>query len=403
MRLSALEANGTQIGTKNRIVIRFLSFAFYRLMRFWRLPFIVSTIGGLVCARAESSPDFKSVSTQSQRISKPANETQLSPKAEWGRQLFFDQRLSANGKVSCATCHEPDRAFTENKATSIDIEGRSVGRNSPTLINSAHMDVLTWANPVLRKLENQIIVPLFLDTPGEMALIRVWPQVRAEVLGKTPHIELFRKAFPQDKGLPDTRHLFSALAEFVRTLEGFDSPYDRYLAGDKKAMSQAAQRGRVVFFSKKASCGSCHSGVMLSNAAKKDFLKSNDPLALPAIKEPSGHIVQFAHNGLYNWDGLGGVPEKHEGLYEFSHKKEDLGKFRIPPLRNVALTAPYMHDGSVKTLEAVVEHYNQGGSHFCQSTKNCKPAPQRHPLVRKLNLSAREKSDLVEFLKALSN
>ena len=135
MRLSALEANGTQIGTKNRIVIRFLSFAFYRLMRFWRLPFIVSTIGGLVCARAESSPDFKSVSTQSQRISKPANETQLSPKAEWGRQLFFDQRLSANGKVSCATCHEPDRAFTENKATSIDIEGRSVGRNSPTLIN----------------------------------------------------------------------------------------------------------------------------------------------------------------------------------------------------------------------------------------------------------------------------
>lgn len=326
-----------------------------------------------------------------------------SRRAEWGRVLFFDTRLSANGKVSCASCHDPNRAFTENRASSVDIEGRSVERNSPTLLNSAHMDVLTWANPVLRKLENQIIVPLFLDTPGEMALIRVWPKVRLEVLGVSPHLELFKKAFPDEKGLPDTRHLFAALAEFVRTLEAFDSPYDRFLAGDKKAISRAAQRGRTIFFSKKASCGSCHSGSMFSNAAKKEFLNSPDPLALPPVKDSHGQILQFAHNGLYNWDGKGGVPDKHEGLYEFSHKPEDRGKFRIPPLRNVALTPPYMHDGSLKTLEAVVEHYNQGGTHFCKAGRGCRPAPQRHSLIRKLGLSAQEKSDLIAFLKALTS
>lgn len=326
----------------------------------------------------------------------------ISNKAEWGKALFFEPRLSANGKVSCATCHVPALALTESKATSTDIEGHSVGRNSPTLINAAHMDVLTWANPVLRKLENQIIVPLFLDTPGEMALIRVWPKVRAELLEKSPHIDLYRSAFPEEKGSPDTRHLFTALAEYVRTLEAFDSPYDRFLAGDRNALNQKAQRGRELFFSTRTNCGSCHSGVLLSNAAKKEFLVAKDPLSLPPAQDKSGKILQFAHNGLYNWDGKGGVPEKHEGLYEFSLKLEDRGKFRIPHLRNVARTPPYMHDGSIKTLEAVVEHYNRGGTHRCLKKKGCIPAPQKHALVRPLNLSTAERESLVEFLRSLS-
>jgi cytochrome c peroxidase len=326
----------------------------------------------------------------------------LSKKAEWGRALFFEPRLSANGKVSCATCHETARAFTENKATSSDIEGHSVGRNSPTLINAAHMDVLTWANPVLRKLENQIIVPLFLDTPGEMALIRVWPKVRAELLEKSPHIEMFRAAFPEEKGSPDTRHLFSALAEFVRTLEAFDSPYDQFLAGNTNALSPKAKRGRDLFISKRTNCASCHSGVLLSNASKKEFLTSKDPLAPPAVRDEHGNILQFAHNGLYNWDGRGGVPEKHEGLYEFSLKLEDRGKFRIPPLRNVARTPPYMHDGSIATLEDVVKHYNRGGTHRCEKKKSCGPAPQKHALIRPLALTAADQEALVEFLRSLS-
>lgn len=326
----------------------------------------------------------------------------LSKKAEWGKALFFEPRLSANGKISCATCHETQRAFTESRATSKDIEGHSVHRNSPTLINSAHMDILTWSNPVLRKLENQIIVPLFLDTPGEMALIRVWPKVRSEVLEKSPHIEMFRNAFPEERGTPDTRHLFSALAEFVRTLEAFDSPYDRFLAGEKNALSSGALRGRELFFSQRTNCGSCHSGVLLSNAAKKEFLIAKDPLALPAVKDEEGNVLQFAHNGLFNWDGKGGVPEKHEGLYEFSLKLGDRGKFRIPPLRNVARTPPYMHDGSISTLEAVVEHYNLGGTHRCMKKRGCVPAPQKHALIRPLFLSASEKQALVEFLKSLS-
>ncbi len=327
---------------------------------------------------------------------------QLNPKAEWGKVLFFDSRLSANGKIACSTCHNPQRAFTQNKATSDDIEGHSVHRNSPTLINAAHMDVLTWANPVLRKLENQIIVPLFLDTPGEMALIRVWPKVRAEVLEKSPHVDFYRSAFPSENNSPETRHIFSALAEYVRSIEAFDSPYDKFLSGHSASLSRKAQRGRELFFSKRTNCSSCHSGVLLSNASKKEFLQSRDPLAQPPAKERNGEIVQFAHNGLYNWDGRGGVPTKHEGLYEFTLKLEDRGKFRIPPLRNVARTAPYMHDGSLPTLESVVEHYNRGGSHRCAKNTGCGPAPQMHSLVKKLHLSQKDKEALVEFLKSLS-
>lgn len=323
-------------------------------------------------------------------------------KANWGKTLFFEPRLSANGKISCATCHEPERAFTENKASSVDIEGRPVLRNSPTLINAAHMDVLTWANPVLRKLENQMIVPLFLDTPGEMALIRVWPKVRAEVLDKSPHIEMFRMAFPEEKGSPDTRHLFSALAEYVRTLVAFDSPYDKFLAGDKKAMSAGAIKGRELFFSKRTSCGECHSGALLSNAAKPEFLNSKDPLSVPPAKDAQGKILQFTHNGLYNWDKKGGTPEKSEGLYEFNHKPEDRGVFRIPPLRNVAKTPPYMHDGSIATLEDVIEHYNRGGLNKCASGERCGSAPQKHQLIRPLKLTKADKSSLVEFLRSLS-
>lgn len=331
-----------------------------------------------------------------------AHAAQMNKRAEWGRALFFEPRLSANGKISCATCHETSRAFTENKATSSDIEGKSVHRNSPTLINSAHMDVLTWANPVLRKLENQIIVPLFLDTPGEMALVRVWPRVKAEVLEKPPHIDMYRAAFPEEKAPPDTRHLFSALAEYVRTLEAFDSAYDRFIAGEKTALTAKAQRGRELFFSSKTNCSSCHSGLLLSNAAKKEFLASKDPLAQPPARDEKGNILQFAHNGLYNWDGRGGTPEKHEGLYEFTLKPEDRGKFRIPPLRNIARTAPYMHDGSLPTLESVVEHYNNGGTHRCAQKRGCQPAPQKHPLIRPLKLSRTERAELAEFLRSLS-
>ncbi|MEN9529709.1 MAG: hypothetical protein RI932_1582 [Pseudomonadota bacterium] len=345
---------------------------------------------------------FLSVLFLIQSHSSEAKAQPLSKKAEWGKLLFFEPRLSANGKVSCATCHEMGRAFTENRATSKDIEGHSVGRNSPTLINAAHMDVLTWANPVLRKLENQIIVPLFLDTPGEMALIRVWPKVRAELLEQPPHIDLYRSAFPEDKGPPDTRHLFAALAEYVRTLEAFDSPYDRLLAGERNALNPKAQRGRELFFSKRTNCAACHSGLLLSNAAKSEFLTDKDPLSLPPAKDKSGRIIQFAHNGLYNWDGKGGMPEKQEGLYEFSLKLEDRGKFRIPPLRNVARTPPYMHDGSLETLDDVIEHYNRGGTNRCLKKKDCRSAPQKHPLVRPLYLSSAEKESLVEFLKSLS-
>ncbi|NBX16718.1 MAG: di-heme enzyme [Proteobacteria bacterium] len=323
-------------------------------------------------------------------------------RAIWGKALFFETRLSANGKISCASCHDPQRAFTENKASSSDIEGRPVHRNSPTLINAAHMDVLTWANPLLRKLENQIIVPLFLDTPGEMALIRVWPKVRSEVLAQPPHIGMFRAAFPEEKAPPDTQHLFAALAAFIRTLVAFDSPYDRFLAGDKKAMSEESLKGRDLFFSTRTACGECHSGILLSNASKSEFLKSKDPLSPSPARDGLGQIIQFAHNGLYNWDGNGGVPAKSEGLYEFSGKPEDRGKFRIPSLRNVALTPPYMHDGSIASLEAVIEHYNQGGLNKCKAKRKCKAAPQKHPSIRPLNLNSTEKRSLAAFLRSLT-
>ncbi len=315
--------------------------------------------------------------------------------------LFFDTRLSASGEVSCATCHDPKLAFSESAPTSKDINGASVARNSQSLINSSLMDVLTWSNPVLRKLENQIIVPLFLDTPGEMGLSHVWPKVRVEVLASEPYLSLFRSSFPSDKE-PDTRHLFQALGAYVRSLVALDSAYDRYLEGDRFALSENALLGRELFFSKRTNCGACHSGVLLSSASAPAYLNSQDPLALPAAVDESGRVIQFAHNGLYNWDDAGGMPEKHEGLYEFTLVPEDRGKFRIPPLRNVARTAPYMHDGSLATLMDVIEHYDRGGTHRCKKVTRCQPAPQKHDFIRPLGLNATEKSALIEFLNSLS-
>jgi len=329
-------------------------------------------------------------------------QSNLKPTARWGEILFFEKRLSANGKISCATCHDPSRAFTENRASSLSIEGTPVHRNSPTLINVALMETLTWANPVLRKLENQIIVPLFLDTPGEMALIRVWPDVQKNVLGVGKHLAHFRQAFPNEKGPPETRHLFIALADYIRTLIAFDSPYDRFLAGDRSALNRSAQRGRLLFFSNRSQCSTCHAGQLFSSAAQREYLNSHDPLAQKPLLDAQGNPLQFAHNGLYNWDGRGGVPEKSEGLYEFTHVLADRGKFRIPPLRNVARTPPYMHDGSLRSLDDVIRHYNQGGLSKCAQRKKCGRAPQQHPFVRPLGLTPEEQRDLREFLKSLN-
>lgn len=322
----------------------------------------------------------------------------------WGEVLFAEKKLSQNGKVSCQTCHDPKKAFTDGKKRGVDINGQPLHRNSPSLIGVASLEPLTWSNPVLRSLEQQVLVPLFLDTPGEMGLSKVWPMVKLDLQTHSPHKEFFTKAFPEAKQL-EANHIVEAISAFLKTLIPEKTAYDHYLAGKVSAFSKVEDEGRKLFYSPRTHCANCHSGPVFTRASRPQ--KSLDPLDKRQIVGPwSAEILTspFAQTGLYRYPPLTTLPTHAMGLYEFTQKIEDLGSFRIPSLRNVHLTAPYMHDGSLASLEEVIEHYNKGGKNQCfaaKADKDCVLTGRKSPFIKPLGLNKSEKNALISFLKTL--
>ncbi|WP_338863077.1 cytochrome c peroxidase [Myxococcus stipitatus] len=182
-----------------------------------------------------------------------------------------------------------------------------------------------------------------------------------------------------------------ALASFQRTLMSGASPYDRYLQGETSALSVSARRGMELFFGERAECYHCHSGRHLSNSFRAKGMQRQ-----PAV---------FFNTGLYDLNGQGAYPPQNPGLYEFTLNVLDQGRFRVPPLRNVELTAPYMHDGSISTLEAVIDLYMSGGRNVVDGpyAGDGRRNPNKDPLVRPFELSDSEKADLIAFLKSLTD
>ena len=315
-------------------------------------------------------------------------------KVELGRKLFFDARLSADGKVSCASCHDPGRAFTDGRKVAEGIGGRLGIRNSPTLLNSMFSTGQFWDGRA-GTLEEQAKMPLTnLDEMGNGSL----DEVRAKIAAVPEYVRGFQQVF----GGPVTVDGFAkAVAAFERTLVSGDSPLDRYLAGDLNALSESARNG-LILFRTRARCGVCH--VFNQNfAAFATF-----PFFTDGNYRNTGVAVNFSgFNALArramaaardeSGDALVAL-SKHEragelGRFVTTGNTLDVGAFRTPSLRNVELTAPYFHDGSAATLADVVRFYVKGGNEN----------PNRDWQLEPVSLTEGEQRDLVEFLKALTS
>lgn len=322
----------------------------------------------------------------------PATHPMSEAKVELGRHLFYDRRLSGNGTQSCASCHDQALAFADARPLPVGSTGDVVPRNAMSLANVAYLPTLTWGNPVLRSLEEQALVPMFGELPVELGLAGQETALLERLAADPRYLELFADAFPERDDPIAIDTIVAALASFQRTLLSGGAPYDRWLAGDPEALSPAAQRGERLFFSERTECYHCHSGPTFSTAFR-------------SAESQFGDGLQFENNALYNLDGTGGYPLHGHGLAEFTGNPADMGKFRIPPLRNIELTAPYMHDGSIATLEEVIDHYAAGGRTLADGPYAGVGAdnPYKSPLVRAFVLEPSERDDLVEFLRSLTD
>jgi cytochrome c peroxidase len=323
----------------------------------------------------------------------PAENRTTAEKVELGRYLFYDKRLSADQRMACATCHQQERAFTDGKTVAVGVTGQLSKRNSMSLANVAYFPTLTWGNPQIVSLEAQTLIPIFGEHPVEMGMAGKEALLFQRLKAVPTYQRLFAKAFP-DQARASENELYSlstvtkALAAFERTLLSFNSSYDRYkYGGQQAAISRAARRGEALFFSEKLECHHCHGSFLFTDNIK------HTRLAFPE--------KGFHNTGLYNEDGKGAYPTGHEGIAEFTGRDEDMGKFRTPSLRNVALTAPYMHDGSIDSLEDVIRtHYaKQGRAVTAGKAAN----PLRSQFIVGFTVSDEEVADLIEFLKSLTD
>jgi cytochrome c peroxidase len=280
----------------------------------------------------------------------PADNPVTSEKVALGQKLYFDPRLSNDDSVSCATCHDPLHAFAEPRPVSLGVGGAKGTRNAPTVLNAAFLQEQFWDGRA-PTLEEQAKGPLV--NPVEMAMIDHAAVVK-KIQGIAEYPPLFARAFGDDKVTID--RVAQAIASFERTLITVEAPIDRFLAGDTKAISAAAQRGWALF-NGKARCNTCHGHVG----------------AFPLFTDEQYHNL-----------GVGADP----GRIAITKEPKDTGAFKTPHLRNVAKTAPYLHDGSEATLASVIDFYNRGGN----------PNPHLDGGMRPLDLSDPEKAELLALL-----
>jgi len=282
----------------------------------------------------------------------PADNQLTEARVALGQRLFHDPILSADSTVSCVSCHKPGLAFADSLPVSPGIEGRLGFRNSPSLMNVAYLGLVNKDGGV-PKLDLQPIVPI--EEEAEMGLHIL---AAAGRLNAQPH---YREAFLLAYGEEATPFTITrALASFLRTLISGNSLYDQYLQG-QRALSPAAEKGKALFFSERTQCSSCHAGFNFTDNS-------------------------FRNNGLY-------TSYEDKGRQRVTGRMQDIGKFRVPSLRNAALTAPYMHDGSLPDLRAVLQHYNRGGSGHANQDS----------LIRPLGLKPSEISELEAFLHSLTD
>lgn len=279
-------------------------------------------------------------------------------KVKLGQSLFYDERLSGNGTYSCGSCHQQALAFTDGLAHAVGSTGQSHARSTMSLANVAYNAAFGW-NDRRSSLEAQIDVPMQNQAPIEMGFKGREIEVLARFATNSRDVERFRAAFPGEEPAVSLANIVKAIASFERVLISTDSPADRYLfEDDRNAISPPAKRGAALFFSDRLRCSECHGGVNFSAPSR-----------------------------------VAGAPSDPETLFHDTGVATHPATFRAPTLRNIAVTAPYMHDGSITTLERVVEHYARGG----------RPREGKSDRVNGFAISPSETDDLIAFLKSLTD
>ena len=367
--------------------------------RWWSAAAVASVLLGACGASQTAAPRASIVAGLPAHFPpplEPADNPSTPEKVELGRHLFHDARLSGNGTQSCATCHQQARAFTDGRATPVGSTGEGHPRNVPSLTNAAYNVTQNWADPTLTTLEAQHVVPLTSASPVEMGINdanreAVLDRFRADARYR----RLFAAAYPGDPDPITLDHVVQAIASFVRTLISHRAPIDRFLAGDSGALSQSAKRGLALFESDRLECTQCHGGFNFSDSTRR----TGDERA------------QFHNTALYNiavsQDGAGdNYPPRNQGLFHFTGLPADKGRFKAPTLRNIALTAPYSHDGSTATLGEVLDHYARGGRLVLAPPERAGDGRgNRHKdgEIHGFELSEQDRADLLEFLHSLTD
>ena len=321
----------------------------------------------------------------------PENNPITTEKVELGKYLFYEPRLSITGEYSCASCHKQSLAFTDGKQVAIGSTNESHSRNSMSLANVAYSPVLTWANPLMTNLENQALIPIFGEHPVEMGMVGQEQQMIQWMQQDPQYRLMFAEAFTEEQPV-NISNLTKALASFQRSLVSFNSSYDRYrYQGETNAISAAAKRGEKLFNSERMECFHCHGGINFSDSIKHENLAFTE--------------TAFHNTGLYNIDGKGSYPPQNTGIEEITHEAEDMGRFKAPSLRNIALTAPYMHDGTVATLRDAIAHYQAGGRTILEGkwTGVGSANPYKSGFIQGFEITESEIEDLIAFLESLTD
>ncbi len=329
----------------------------------------------------------------------PDDNPMTAAKVELGRFLFYDVRLSGNQTQSCGSCHQQELAFTDGLARAEGSTGQLHPRSSMSIANSAYAASLTWANEVLVRLERQALVPMFGEDPVELGMANREDELVLRLADDELYPEMFSEAFPGESEPINVDNITKAIASFQRSVTSFNSKVDRWQQGDRTALDESEQRGMALFFGgtneagveDAFECFHCHGGFLFSQSS-----------------DDSGQVFDqkfFMNNGLYNLDAQGSYPSGNEGLFDMTGDPLDKGRFKPPSLRNIAMTAPYMHDGSIETLEEVLDHYARGGR-LIESGPNSgdgRDNPNKSALLNGFAMTEREKQDLLAFLRALTD
>ena len=322
-------------------------------------------------------------------------------KVELGRFMFYDRNLSFNKTQSCADCHLQEKAFTDGLTVSVGSAGHPHSRNAMSMTNVVYNGTMNWANNQVVNLQQQALAVITNEAPIELG----WSGHEVEMLARlsTPLAQdystappdyptLFANAFPDEAEKITLFTVTKAFAAFGSIMISGDSDFDKEQRSEPNTMTDAAKRGRELFFSEQLECFHCHAGFNFSDSVDHDGIRFTQN--------------SFHNNALYNIGGVGLYPSDNHGLREFTLRPEDEGKFRAPTLRNIALTAPYMHDGSIATLDEVIDHYARGGRVILPPDPNAGDGalnPNRSGLVNGFVISTNERLDLIAFFESLTD